>query len=120
MFRADVFAFPSIREQGGGVLTMASMSCTPSIVVDYGGPSYRVPEGCGIKVPLGSTESITCAFTEALECLFQSPETVRRMGIAARRFTEKYYSWSWKAKKTAEIYQWVLGERSEKPQYWAE
>lgn len=120
MYEADIFAFPSIREQGGGVLTMASMSSTPCIVVDYGGPSRRVPEGCGIKVPLGPVDQIIGGFVAALESLVDSPEKRQLMGLAARKFTQKYYSWEWKVKKTKEIYDWVLGRISDKPDFWAE
>lgn len=120
MREADIFAFPSIREQGGGVLTMASMSFTPCVVVDYGGPAVRVPEGCGIRVPMGSVESITRNFTRALEDLLSDPQKRLQMGKAARRFTEKYYSWEWKARKTLEVYRWVRGEGSDKPNYWAD
>ncbi len=118
MNEADIFAFPSIREQGGGVLTMAAMSNTPCVVVDYGGPSVRVQEGCGIKVSLGNVDHIINEFIQALETLVQNPTKRIEMGRAARRFTEKYYAWEWKAKKTVEIYQWVLGKSEDKPNFW--
>lgn len=120
MLEADIFAFPSIREQGGGVLTMASMSSTPCVVVDYGGPSRRVPEGCGIKIPMGTAEEITQGFIAALEELVDDRERIQRLGKAAREFTSQYYSWGWKAQKTREIYEWVLGERSAKPDFWSD
>lgn len=119
MAEADVFAFPSIREQGGGVLTMASMSRTPCVVVDYGGPSRRVPEGCGIKVPLGPVEDIVASFKVALESLVEDRQYASSLGEAAREFTQRFYSWDWKARKTVEIYQWVLGARKDKPDFWA-
>ncbi len=118
MYESDIFAFPSIREQGGGVITMASMSSTPSVVVDYGGPATRVPEGCGIKVPLGDVGQIIDSFTKELEALVESPETIKKLGLAAREFTQNFYSWSWKATKTMEIYEWVLGRVSRKPDFW--
>ena len=120
MYEADIFAFPSIREQGGGVLTMASMSSVPCVVVDYGGPSCRVPAGCGLKIPLGSVEDIISGFTEALEALVADPVRRQTLGQAARAFTQKFYSWEWKARKTCEIYEWVLGRRKLKPDYWSD
>ena len=120
MYDADIFAFPSIREQGGGVLTMASMSATPCVVVDYGGPSCRVPQGCGLKIPMGTVEDIIQGFTAALESLVSDPERRQSMGKAAREFTEKYYSWEWKAQKTREIYDWVLGRSKNKPDFWSQ
>ncbi|MFL0811237.1 MAG: glycosyltransferase [Agarilytica sp.] len=120
MYKASIFAFPSIREQGGGVITMASMASLPSVVVDYGGPSFRVPPECGVRVPMSSVEGITERFVQALEGLVEAPAKREKLGRAARAFTEKYYSWEWKATKTLEIYQWVLGSKSEKPDYWAD
>ncbi len=119
MHEADIFAFPSIREQGGGVLTMASMSRTPCVVVDYGGPAVRVPEGCGIRVPMGDGKTIIAAFTSALEALVGDRARIRELGNAAREFTQKYYSWEWKAAKTRETYDWVLGNTGAKPNFWA-
>ncbi|MFL0800336.1 MAG: glycosyltransferase family 4 protein [Agarilytica sp.] len=120
MYQSDIFAFPSIREQGGGVLTMASMASVPCVVVDYGGPSCRVPNGCGKRIPLGPVESIIDGFVTALEAMVEDREGTCRLGIAARKFTQQFYSWEWKAKKTAEIYDWVLGGRPIKPDFWSE
>lgn len=118
MRQSDIFAFPSIREQGGGVLTLAAMSGMTCVVVDYGGPSRRVQTGCGVKVPLGNLNQITERFTKELESLVQDPDRVIKLGLAARHFTCARYSWEAKAKKTIEIYEWVLGLRAEKPDFW--
>ncbi|UTW44879.1 glycosyltransferase [bacterium SCSIO 12696] len=115
MYESDIFAFPSIREQGGGVLTMASMASMPSVVVEYGGPSFRVPDSCGIRVPMGEQENLVEGFIKSLEYLILNPDEIKRRGIKAREFAEGHYRWSYKAEKTAEIYDWVLGNRSEKP-----
>lgn len=118
MNQATVFGFPSIREQGGGVVTMASMSYTPSVVVDYGGPSWRVPDKCGLKIPVGTQEQIIEGFTLALEKLVNDKAGAKQLGINARTFTEKYYSWTWKTKITVSIYRWVLGLDKNKPDFW--
>lgn len=118
MYQAQVFAFPSVREQGGGVLTLASMASTPSVVVDYGGPAYRVGADRGIKVPLGDRASLVRAFRSALESLVHDPARIEALGVKAREFTQRHYDWSNKATKTADIYDWVLGRRPEKPSFW--
>ena len=119
MYEADIFAFPSIREQGGGVITLASMCQLPSVVVDYGGPSRRVPEGCGIKIPLGNYDELLQRYTETLEQLVENRQQLIHMGKAAREFTQEYYAWDKKADKTLAVYRWVLGETKHKPDYWA-
>ncbi len=118
MYKADIFGFPSIREQGGGVLTMASMSSMPSVVVNYGGPATRIPEGCGIRVPVSQADRLTDNVQQALETLVANPATLEAMGKAAREFTKNYYSWTWKAKKTREIYDWVMEKQAKKPDFW--
>lgn len=120
MYQADIFAFPSIREQGGGVITMASMASTPCMVVDYGGPSVRVPENGGVKVALGDYDQLVSRFSHELESLAGDPERCKAMGIVAREFTKKYYCWDWKARKTREIYRWVLGKNETKPSFWSD
>lgn len=118
MADSEIFAFPSIREQGGGVITMAAMSEMACVVVDYGGPSVRVPDGAGIRVPMGTLDELVRRFTEVLEALVNDREQIKRYGQAARRFTEKHYAWDAKAKKTVDIYRWVMAERTEKPSFW--
>ena len=118
MRECEIFGFPSIREQGGGVLTLAMMSGMTCVVVDYGGPALRVKSGCGVKVPLGDLDHLVKHFTQELEQLVVDPDRVINMGIAARRYTETYYSWDAKARKTLEVYNWVLGRQEKKPDFW--
>lgn len=118
MRQADVFGFPSIREQGGGVITIASLCETPSVVIDYGGPKYRVPDDCGIRVPLGSRAEVKSRFKAALERLIANDTQARSMGQAARAFASKYYDWQHKADKTIEVYDWINNESAIKPNFW--
>jgi glycosyltransferase involved in cell wall biosynthesis len=104
MHESEIFAFPSIREQGGGVLTMATLARMACVVVEYGGPAYRVPEGCGVRIPLAKAEALTRDFVKALEGLVERPDRVRELGQAARRFTIAHYSWEAKAAKATEVY----------------
>lgn len=118
MYESDIFAFPSIREQGGGVITLASMCQLPSIVIDYGGPATRVVNNGGIKLAMADSETLTQNYINTLEQLVDQPEKLYNMGLKARQFTSQYYDWNTKAEKTLEIYQWTLGHRTEKPIFW--
>jgi len=118
MRSSEIFGFPSIREQGGGVLTLAMMSGMTCVVVDYGGPATRVPEGCGVRVPMGNRDRLVRDFTQELEKLVADPDLVAELGRAGRQFTETYYAWDAKARKTKEIYEWVLGRQEKKPDFW--
>lgn len=115
MRNSEIFAFPSIREQGGGVITLAAMSGMTPVVVDYGGPAYRVPNGTGVRVPLTNERELIINFRTALEDLIKNPEKMAKYGQAARKYTIENYAWSVKAKNTVEVYNWVLGFKEDKP-----
>lgn len=113
MRQSEIFAFPSIREQGGGVLTLAAMSGMACVVVNYGGPASRIPEGCGVRVPLGTLPEIKERFTTELESLVQRPDQILKFGQAARDYTIANYAWDAKAKRTLNIYQAILDQQPE-------
>ena len=114
--RAQVFAFPSIREFGGGVILEAMTLGLVPIVVNHGGPGELVTEETGYRVPLGPRESIVAAFREILTELAASPDRVRAVGEKARRRVHKLFTWDVKAGQILEIYRWVLGQRT-KPDF---
>jgi glycosyltransferase involved in cell wall biosynthesis len=117
MRQADVFVFPSIRELGAGVVVEAMACGLPCVVVDYGGPAGLVAEGTGIKVPLRRKEEMARAFADAMGELADDPERVRELGEAACDLAFREYTWPHKAEKIRRVYEWVLGERRERPRF---
>lgn len=116
---SEIFAFPSIRELGAGVVVEA-MGCGMAVVgVDYGAPAALLSGGHGVTVPVGDKPAIIRSFREALERLVQDPGRVRKMGDAAHAHALAHYAWDAKARKTVEVYDWVLGNRATKPDFWA-
>lgn len=115
MAQADVFAFPSIRELGAGVVVEAMASGLACLVVDYGGPGGLIEPGWGVKVPLCPKPQLVEAYRREMEAMVRDPQRVRRLGQAAQEIALNYYSWRAKAKKIVEVYQWVLGQRPDKP-----
>ncbi len=115
--RAHVFAFPSIREFGGGVILEAMALGLPSIVVNHGGPGELVTDDTGFRIPIGPRQSIVDAFREILTTLAQSPERTRGLGERARERVCKLFTWDVKARQVLEIYRWVLKERPDKPNF---
>jgi glycosyltransferase involved in cell wall biosynthesis len=114
--RSQVFAFPSIREFGGGVVLEAMTLGLAAVVVNHGGPGELVTEETGFRVPLGSREAIVAAFRDVLATLAASPERARLIGEKARRRVHKLFTWDVKARQILEIYRWVLGRR-DKPDF---
>lgn len=118
MREADIFAFPSIRELGAGVVVEAMACAMACVVVDYGGPGTLIEQDRGVKVPLAPKDELVRSFGRALERLVADPETCVRLGAAARQHAMEHYSWDAKAQKTCRVYEWVLG-RGPRPDFWA-
>ncbi|MEO8891124.1 MAG: glycosyltransferase [Coleofasciculaceae cyanobacterium] len=117
MRQAEIFAFPSIREVGGGVVVEAMACGMACVVVDYGGPGSLVTSECGIRVPMGDADHLVKHFTEELEGLVKDSDRIERLGLAAHEHAVNNYAWDAKAKMTTEIYQWVTGAKKEKPNF---
>lgn len=114
MRSADLFAFPSVRELGAGVVIEAMASGLPCVVVGYGGPAGLVSDTTGVKVPLGDRHALVRDFAREMECLIHDHGKRRLLGAAAATHALEY-SWDAKARKLIQVYEWVLGRRSDKP-----
>jgi glycosyltransferase involved in cell wall biosynthesis len=117
MRESDIFAFPSIRELGAGVVVEAMACGLACVVVDYGGPGTLIDSDRGIKIPLGNKEELVRKFGEALVHLVADEQTTVRLGVAARQHAMRFYSWEAKARKMLTVYEWVLG-RGPRPFFW--
>jgi glycosyltransferase involved in cell wall biosynthesis len=117
---SDVFVFPSIRDAGAAVLAEAMMSGMPSITVNYGPPQSLLTDACGIRVPLGSFEDHVQGFRSAMEKLAVNPELRASMGHASHQRASRILDWDVKAKRIVQVYEWVLGRRKDKPDFYSE
>ena len=119
MQAADIFAFPSVHELTGNVVVEAMACGLACVVVNYGGPGHIIRDEFGVKIPLGDREHLIQGFKQALERLVLTPDRLRHMGTLASQHAFRHYTWAAKAKKTVEVYRWVLGERKNPPpNYW--
>jgi len=119
MSEADVFAFPSIRELGAGVVVEAMGAGMVPVVVDYGGPAEYIDadQTRGIKVPLSDKAGVTASFVDALESLASSPQRRSDMGVAAFEYVKANHSWDMKARRIVEVYEYLLGKRADRPTF---
>jgi glycosyltransferase involved in cell wall biosynthesis len=117
MKECALFAFPSIREFGGGVVLEAMALGIVPLIVDYAGPGELVKEGLGYKVPIGNRSEIIDAFRHELTRIVEAPEALPEVGKAARSYVEEFFTWDQKAKQVAQVYDWVLGTDKEKPEF---
>lgn len=115
LVRSAVFGFPSIREFGGAVVLEAMALGLVPVVVNYGGPGELVSADTGVRVPLGSRESLVAAFRASLTELAADPARLAPVGARARERAISRFTWPAKAKQTVEVYRWVTGARPDRP-----
>jgi glycosyltransferase involved in cell wall biosynthesis len=118
MRKSDVFAFPSIRELGAGVVVEAMACGMTCIVVDYGGPGGLIHAGNGIKIPIGDKQHLIDCFAYEMALIANEREKRVNYGLRAHQDAMQLYSWTNKGLKTLEVYQWALGRRQSKPNFY--
>ncbi len=115
--RSQIFAFPSVREFGGGVVLEAMALGLVPLVVDYGGPGELVPEGTGFSIPIAPREKLVADFRESLTRLISRPDDLANLGKRAQEYVYKHFTWDAKARQIREVYDWVLKRRPTKPDW---
>lgn len=114
--RAQVFAFPSLREFGGGVVLEALGNGLPPVVVAYGGPAELVTPECGVLLPMKPRGELVPLLRQALEELAGDTARCRALGQAACRRVREEYTWATKAERLVAMYRDVLvGRASQEP-----
>jgi glycosyltransferase involved in cell wall biosynthesis len=104
----DFLALPSIREFGGGVVVEAMALGVTPIVANYGGPSELVDDQTGIRVPFEDKISLIEGFRKAVARVLDAPETLTKIGTAARQKVLEKLTWEAKAGQIIQIYNSVL------------
>lgn len=115
--QSSIFAFPSVREFGGGVVLEAMAQGLVPIVVDYGGPGELVPPGGGFALPMGPRADLVARLRASLEQLAGDPEGLRRMGAVAQDHVYRLFTWEAKARQTLEVYRWVMQPQTPRPDF---
>jgi glycosyltransferase involved in cell wall biosynthesis len=115
--RSNLFAFPSIREFGGGVVLEAMALGVVPVICDYAGPSELVDEQTGYKIPIGTRSEIVRRLRDILSSIVADPSELALKAEAARRLALKEFTWDVKAKKVCQVYDWLLSNCKEKPAF---
>jgi glycosyltransferase involved in cell wall biosynthesis len=114
--QGDVFAFPSIREFGGGVVLEAMAVGLVPVIVDYGGPGELVTSDSGVAVPIGTRAQVIERMRAALSELAAQPSRIDALSARAIERVQRHFTWACKAEQLAHVYEWVLGKRA-KPDF---
>src|SRR6185437_10657616 len=106
---ADVFLFPSLRDNGAGVVFEALASGTVPIVVDFGGPGDIVHPVVGFKVPLTNESQMIAHMRKILEELSSNRELLRVLRSQGMSYAQESLTWDAKAQSTTRILNWAVG-----------
>lgn len=108
MRSADIFVFPSIRDNGAGVVFEALATGAVPVVADFGGPGDIVYADVGRKVALTNERDIIAGLESILTELASDRallESLRRQGMS---YARDCLTWEAKAHLTTRVLQWVV------------
>jgi len=111
---ADVFVFPSLRDNGAGVVFEALGTGAVPVVADFGGPGDIVHPKVGYKVALTTENDIVAQMEKILTDLAHNRnrlEQLRRQGMA---YVRERLTWDAKAQSITRVLHWAVG-RGPKP-----
>jgi glycosyltransferase involved in cell wall biosynthesis len=105
---ADVFVFPSLRDNGAGVVFEALGTGAVPVVADFGGPGDIVHPEVGYKVSLTTENDIVAQMEKILTELAHNRnrlEQLRRQGMA---YVRECLTWDAKAHAVSRVLHWVV------------
>ncbi len=114
MRSADVFVFPTLRDNGAGVV-FESLACgAVPVVVDFGGPGDIVHPGVGYKVPLTNEADMVSRMEKILSELASNRDLLNRLRRQGVAYARECLTWDAKAESTTRVLNWAVG-RAPKP-----
>jgi glycosyltransferase involved in cell wall biosynthesis len=111
---ADVMVFPSIRDNGAGVVFEALASGAVPVVADFGGPGDIVLPQVGYKVPLTNQDDMVTEIERILGELAGDRDLLSRLRQRGIAYAHDCLTWDAKARITTRVLNWVVG-RGPKP-----
>ena len=108
MRTADIFLFPSVRDNGAGVVFEALACGAVPVVADFGGPGDIVHEGVGYKARLTNEHDVVSQLTSALGDLIHDRDRLQRLRRQGMSYAKERLTWDAKAQDTSKVLEWVV------------
>jgi glycosyltransferase involved in cell wall biosynthesis len=115
MRSADVFVFPSVRDNGAGVVFEALACGAVPVVTDFGGPGDIVHPEVGYKVRLTNESDVVLQMEKVLKELVHDRNLLKRLRRQGMSYAQERLTWDAKAQDTSRVLQWVV-RRGPKPE----
>ena len=106
---ADVFLFPSVRDNGAGVVFEALANGAVPVVADFGGPGDIVNSEVGYKVPLTNEDEVVAQMQKIVTALSQDRELLYRLRKQGMTYARESLTWDAKAMSTTQVLNWAVG-----------
>ena len=111
---ADVMVFPSIRDNGAGVVFEALASGAVPVVADFGGPGDIVNPDVGYKVALTNESEMVSEMEQILTNLAENRPYLNRLQQQGMSYARERLTWEAKAQSVSRVLNWAVG-RGPKP-----
>lgn len=111
---ADVMVFPSVRDNGAGIVFEALATGAVPVVADFGGPGDIVHSEVGYKVPLTNETDMALQMEKILADLAVKRDLLDRVRQQGMSYARECLTWDAKAQSVTKVLNWVL-QRGPKP-----
>jgi glycosyltransferase involved in cell wall biosynthesis len=105
---ADLLVFPSLRDNGAGIVFEALATGAVPVVVDFGGPGDVVHPEVGYKVPLTNESDIVGQIEKILNELANNRERLAQLRRKGMVYVRESLTWEVKAQYVTRILQWAV------------
>lgn len=112
MRSADVFVFPTLRDNGAGVVFEALACGAVPVVADFGGPGDIVHPAVGYKVPLTNETDIVAKIEQVLLELALDRKLLEQLRRQGMSYARERLTWDAKAQDTTRVLKWVVQKES--------
>jgi len=109
---ADIMVFPSIRDNGAGVVFEALACGAVPVVADFGGPGDIVHPRVGYKVPLTNEIDMVSQIEKVLAELANDRDLLNRLRHQGMSYARECLTWDAKAQWTTQVLNWVVRQDS--------
>jgi glycosyltransferase involved in cell wall biosynthesis len=113
---ADVFVFPSLRDNGAGVVFEALAAGAVPVVADFGGPGDIVHADVGYKVPLTNEDDIVVQIEGILTEVAHDRRRLEQLRRNGMSYVRDCLTWDAKAEAVTRVLQWAV-QRGPKPDF---